>query len=176
MGYRNYEIEGISTLLFRPFVNVYFGAAYLKWLSYCDGKEEDISDALHTARPISVTSGSGERWTYWDSRVSSEDMEELWRHPEVLKEWTRSGERRGRVRFSHDSEKRPYLSRVEVKAVAELIISRYFSKRGIKPTALAALAEVCSMRFVNGVRARTGLMGIDYPTAAWLYKLVLDYA
>ncbi|KAJ8459563.1 hypothetical protein OPV22_032489 [Ensete ventricosum] len=211
MGYRNYEIEGISTLLFRPFVNVYFGAAYLKWLSYCDGKErteefvirayrggikkathkstadffqrylsikqsllpkreEDISDALHTARPISVTSGSGERWTYWDSRVSSEDMEELWRHPEVLKEWTRSGERRGRVRFSHDSEKRPYLSRVEVKAVAELIISRYFSKRGIKPTALAALAEVCSMRFVNGVRARTGLMGIDYPTAAWLYK------
>lgn len=38
MGYRNYEIEGISTLLFRPFVNVYFGAAYLKWLSYCDGK------------------------------------------------------------------------------------------------------------------------------------------
>ncbi|THU48512.1 hypothetical protein C4D60_Mb09t27040 [Musa balbisiana] len=211
MGYRNYEIEGISTLLFRPFVNVYFGAAYLKWLSYCDGKErteefviraykggikkathkstadffqrylsikqsllpkreEEISDALHTARQISVTSGSGEGWTYWDSRVSSEDMEELWRHPEVLKEWTRSGERRGRVRFSHDSEKRPYLSRVEVKAVAELIISRYFSKRGIKPTALAALAEVCSMRFVNGVRARTGLMGIDYPTAAWLYK------
>ncbi|URE39354.1 Peptidase, trypsin-like serine and cysteine proteases [Musa troglodytarum] len=180
--------------LVRPFVNIYFGAAYLKWLSYCDGKErteefviraykggikkathkstadffhrylsikqsllprreEEISDALHTARPISVTSGSGEGWTYWDSRVSSEDMEELWRHPDVLKEWTRSGERRGRVRFSHDSEKRPYLSRVEVKAVAELIISRYFSKRGIKLTALAALAEVCSMRFVNGVRA-----------------------
>ncbi|URE27435.1 Transglycosylase SLT domain [Musa troglodytarum] len=212
MGYRNYEMEGISTLLFRPFVNIYFGAAYLKWLSYCDGKErteefviraykggikkathkstadffhrylsikqsllprreEEISDALHTARPISVTSGSGEGWTYWDSRVSSEDMEELWRHPDVLKEWTRSGERGiGRMRFSHDSEKRPYLSRVEVKAVAELIISRYFSKRGIKLTALAALAEVCSMRFVNGVRARTGLMGIDYPTAAWLYK------
>lgn len=28
------------------------------------------------------------------------------------------------------------------------------------------------MRFVNGVRTRTGLMGIDYPTAAWLYRLV----
>lgn len=36
--------------------------------------------------------------------------------------------------------------------------------------ALAALAEVCSMRFVHGVRSRTGLMGIDYPTAAWLYR------
>lgn len=59
--------------------------------------------------------GSGEGWTYWDIRVSSEDMGQLWRHPEVLKEWTESGERPGKVRFSHDSEKRIYLSRVEVK-------------------------------------------------------------
>lgn len=28
------------------------------------------------------------------------------------------------------------------------------------------------MRFVNGVRTRTGLMGIDYPTASWLYRSV----
>jgi len=26
------------------------------------------------------------------------------------------------------------------------------------------------MRFVNGVGQRTGLMGIDYPTARWLFK------
>ncbi|PNT75812.1 hypothetical protein BRADI_1g38113v3 [Brachypodium distachyon] len=26
------------------------------------------------------------------------------------------------------------------------------------------------MRFVHGVRSRTGLMGIGYPSAAWLYK------
>ncbi|OAY67039.1 hypothetical protein ACMD2_26292, partial [Ananas comosus] len=37
-------------------------------------------------------------------------------------------------------------------AVAEIIISRHFSSRGVKPTALAALAEVCSMRDV-GCRA-----------------------
>jgi hypothetical protein len=34
--------------------------------------------------------------------------------------------------------------------------------------ALAALAEVCSIHFVHGVSTRTGLIGIDYPTAAWL--------
>jgi hypothetical protein len=58
---------------------------------------------------------AGGVYTYWDSRASPEDMEELWKHPEVLKEWTRSGERRGEVRFSHDDKKRPYLSRVEMK-------------------------------------------------------------
>lgn len=35
---------------------------------------------------------------------------------------------------------------------------------------LCAIAEIVSMRFVNGVGQRTGLMGIDYPTACWLYK------
>nr|XP_029118720.1 uncharacterized protein LOC105039682 isoform X4 [Elaeis guineensis] len=119
---------------------------------------------------LSTRTKAGEEWNYWDSRVSPPDMEELWNNPDVLKEWTKSGERRGRVRFSHNKENKPYLSRVEVKAVAQIIISRYFSSRGVQSTALAALAEVVSMRFVNGVRARTGLMGIDYPTAAWLYK------
>ncbi|KAG6499258.1 hypothetical protein ZIOFF_039015 [Zingiber officinale] len=174
IGYRYYDIEENSNLLFRPFVNVYFGAAYIKWLSCMDGKEEAL-DAFGTAQQLSVASGSGEGWTYWDIRVSSEDMEQLWKHPEVLKEWTESGERPGKVRFSHDSEKRIYLSRVEVKAVAEIITSRWFVSKGIRPTTLAALADICSMRFVNGVRARIGLLGIDYPTAAWLYKLVVDY-
>jgi len=42
-------------------------------------------------------------------------MDAMWKHPDVYKEWTKSGERRGNVRFSHDAKKRPYLSRVEVK-------------------------------------------------------------
>ncbi|OAY71172.1 hypothetical protein ACMD2_09240 [Ananas comosus] len=139
-----------------------------EWLARAEEIYDDnplASDGLR-ARMLKA----GEECTFWDSAVSAEDMEEMWKHPDVLKEWAKSGERRGRVRFSHDSEKRPYLSRVEVKAVAEIIISRHFSSRGVNPTALAALAEVCSMRFVNGIRSRTGLMGIDYPTALWLYK------
>ncbi|XP_039126818.1 uncharacterized protein LOC120262965 [Dioscorea cayenensis subsp. rotundata] len=209
MGYRNYKIDGNQSLLFRPFINIYFAGAYIIWLSSHDGKERSeeyvvraykggIKKATHKStaqyfkqylsvkqslppksgqqmpanRSFATNSSlkAGDSWKYWDSIVSPEDMEELWRHPDVLKEWTASGERRGKVRFSQDPEKRPYLSRVEVKAVAEIIISRCFNSRGITPTALAAVAELCSMRFVHGVRAHTGLMGIDYPTASWLYK------
>lgn len=57
---------------------------------------------------------SGDDCTCWDSRVSQEDMEDMWRNPDVLEEWTKSGERRGSVRFSQDVERRLYLSRVEV--------------------------------------------------------------
>lgn len=32
MGYRNYDIEGNPNMLYKPFINVYFGAAYIKWL------------------------------------------------------------------------------------------------------------------------------------------------
>lgn len=42
-------------------------------------------------------------------------MEEMWNNPDVNKEWTNSGEKRGKVRFSHDVEKNPYLSRVELR-------------------------------------------------------------
>lgn len=214
MGYRRYEIEGNPTLLFRPFISVYLGAAYLKWLSNYDGKERSeefivraykagtkkathkstleywrrylsVKQSLPSRRQIfkvhssvpgtstpavPVSQKTGDVWTYWDSRVSPEDMEELWKHPDVLKEWTKSRERRGKVRFSHDAEKRPYLSRIEVKAVAEIILSKHFSTRAAKPTVLAALAELSSMRFVNGVGTRTGIMGIDYPRALWLFK------
>jgi len=124
--------------------------------------------------PISATSPTAAQTTgvvfaYWDTSAAPEDMEEMWNHPEVLKEWTKSGERQGKVRFSHDDKKKPYLSRVELKAVAEIILSKHFSTKPIKPTILCALAEVVSMRFINGVGPRTGIMGIDYSTAFWLY-------
>ncbi|VAI44783.1 unnamed protein product [Triticum turgidum subsp. durum] len=170
LGYKNYdiELEDNIDLLYWPFINVYFGAAYAKWLFSCD--ENRQPDSFNELAPdlLENSSTAGTQLVYWDSKVSEEDMGGMWSQPDVLKEWTNSGERRGNVRFSHDAKKRPYLSRVEVKAVAEIIISRHFSSRGVKPEALAALAEVSSMRFVHGVRSRTGLMGIDYPTAAWL--------
>uniref|UniRef100_A0A453NJW8 Transglycosylase SLT domain-containing protein n=1 Tax=Aegilops tauschii subsp. strangulata TaxID=200361 RepID=A0A453NJW8_AEGTS len=194
LGYKNYdiELEDNIDLLYWPFINVYFGAAYAKWLFSCDEKERTEEfvvraykggkkkathkssapiferylyvketllsmrqpDSLNELAPdlLENSSTAGTQLVYWDSKVSVEDLDGMWSQPDVLKEWTNSGERRGNVRFSHDAKKRPYLSRVEVKE------------------ALAALAEVCSMRFVHGVRSRTGLMGIDYPTAAWLSR------
>ena len=58
---------------------------------------------------------TGVDYIYWDSKASLEDMQEMWNHSEVAEEWTKSGEKRGKVRFSHDQNKRPYLSRVEMK-------------------------------------------------------------
>ncbi|GMH07942.1 hypothetical protein Nepgr_009782 [Nepenthes gracilis] len=224
LEYRAYEVEGNPTLLYRPFVSIYLGAAYLKWLSNYDQKERSeefvvrafnggtkkathkttlsywrnylsVKESLPSRKCFgdgpSVDQSSGSATigtntkgselqsqdegvsaadTYWDSRTSAEDMQEMWNHREVHKEWMKSGEKRGKVRFSHDEKKRPYLSLVELKAVAEIIMSKHFSTRAVKPTVLCAIAESVSMRLVNGVGPRVGLMGIDYPTADWLKK------
>ncbi|XP_015876141.2 uncharacterized protein LOC107412838 isoform X1 [Ziziphus jujuba] len=225
LHYQSYQVEENPDILFRPFVNVYFGAAYLKWLSNFEEKERSeefvvrsykggtkkaihkstlpywqrylmVKDSLPfrklllneasasgAAAAPPVTSASpvtspdlapnsqkaGVVYTYWDSRASPEHMEDMWNHPEVLKEWSKCGEKRGKVRFSHDEKKRPYLSRVELKAVAEIILFRHFSTYKVQPTILCALAEVVSMRFVNGVGPRAGIMGLDYSTVLWLY-------
>lgn len=38
LHYTSYDVDKDPDLLFRPFVNVYFGAAYLKWLSNFEQK------------------------------------------------------------------------------------------------------------------------------------------
>ncbi|GMJ02839.1 hypothetical protein like AT1G16290 [Hibiscus trionum] len=210
--YLLFPVEDDPDILYRPFVNVYFGASYLKWLSNFDGKSRSeefvvrayrgggarkgnhkstlpywkgylqvkecfqsrkhfdgpspIEAPTSPASPSSPTKGDD---LYWDTRVSPEDMEQMWNHPDVCKEWTKSKEIRGNVRFSCDREKRPYLSRVELRAIAEIIVSKYFSTRGINPAVLCALADIVSMRFIDGDESSTGLMGIDYSTAFWLY-------
>ncbi|KAL3643126.1 hypothetical protein CASFOL_013941 [Castilleja foliolosa] len=217
LEYMAYRLIEDSRLLYKPFINVYLAAAYLKWLSNYDQKERSeefmiraykggtkkathkstltywkkylsVKESLPSrktfgvgAAPILIAPSSSDAAisqskgpdplnTTWDSRTSPEDMEEMWNNGEVNKEWTKSGEKKGKVRLSHDIEKHPYLSRVELKAVAEIILSKNFSVKRVQPTVLCALSEMVSMRFVNGVGQRTGLMGIDYPTARWLYK------
>lgn len=223
MGYRAYELQGASTMLYRPFVSVYFGAAFLKWLSTYDGKKrsEEFMVRAYNGGPKRAThkstlrywtryqlvkqelpvksnvpvqpsgngsmpssdassalasnpSNTGGEWTYWDDKVSREDMMEMWKHPEVRREWTKDGEIEGKVRFSRDSEKRPYLTTIEIKAVAEIIVSRHFASNRIKPVLLASLAEISSMRLLYGSDPPNGIMQIGFPTAVWLYK-DLDY-
>ncbi|XP_028803828.1 uncharacterized protein LOC114758893 [Neltuma alba] len=214
LGYSSYLAEGNSDVLYRPFINVYFGAAYIKWLSNFEDTERSeefmvraykggpkkathkstlpywkrylaVKESFPSRKsldniplqsnalagslvPASENSGTN-AYTLWDSRASPEDMEEMWNHPEVQKEWTKSKEKRGQVRFSLDEKNRPYLSRVEVKAVADIILFKYFSTKGIKSTVLCAISEVVSMRFLHGIGGRPGIMGIDYSTAFWLY-------
>lgn len=42
-------------------------------------------------------------------------MEEMWSNTNVNKEWLKCGEKHGKVQVSHDTDNRPYLSRVELK-------------------------------------------------------------
>ncbi|XP_047335294.1 uncharacterized protein LOC124938821 [Impatiens glandulifera] len=215
MGYKMYQIEQNSDLLYRPFVNVYLGAAYLSWYSkydqierseefivrafkggpkkatdkttldywkrYLAAKESlpsrkvfDVGVAMNdpsaSVAPNHHPSSAFSTETTWESKASPEDMLEMWNSPSVSKEWNKSGNKRDKVHFSRDDKKRPYLSRVELRAVAEIILSKHFSTRGVKPTILCAIAEIVSMRFLNGVGPRPGIMGVDYPTACWLYK------
>ncbi|KAL9681913.1 hypothetical protein QQ045_013703 [Rhodiola kirilowii] len=213
LGYQAYETQGNHDLLYRPFVNVYFGVAYLKWLSNYENKERSeefvvraykggvkkathkstlpywrrylsvkeslpsrmghqrspgVSKPSHSARPeLPAADGA---FTYWDSKTSTEDMDDMWNHPDIAKVWLKSGEKRRKVRFPLDEQKRPYISRQELEAVAEIILFKHFSTRNVKPAILCAIAEIVSSRFVNGLGERLGIMGIDYPTATWLYK------
>ncbi|CAL0326377.1 unnamed protein product [Lupinus luteus] len=112
--------------------------------------------------------------TYWDSRASPEDMADMWNHPEVRKEWNKSKERQGKVRFNQDENNEPYLSRVELKAVADIVLCKHLLTKKVKSTVLCAISEVVSKRLVNGVGERPGIMGIDYATAYWVY-LELGY-
>jgi hypothetical protein len=56
-------------------------------------------------------------WTYWEERVSMEDLDDMWRHPEVKREWTQSNEKKGQVRFACDAELQPYLTTTELKVI-----------------------------------------------------------
>lgn len=57
----------------------------------------------------------GKKWVYWDEKVSTADMDRLWMQVDVKREWLKSGETVGKVRFARDSDLKPYLTRLELK-------------------------------------------------------------
>lgn len=79
--------------------------------------QHSLSNSLscYYVASLSLPDAAGLVNTTWDSRASPEDMEAMWNHPVVNKEWTKSGEKLGKVRLSHDTEKRPYVSRAEMR-------------------------------------------------------------
>ena len=129
---------------------------------------------VHPHHGSPIPSKDANQNTFWDSKAYPEDMEAMWNHLAVRKEWNKSKQKHGHVRFSHDAKMRPYLSRVEMKAVADIILFKYLSGMKVRSTILCAIGEVASMRFVHGLGARPGIMGIEYSIAFWLY-LELGY-
>ncbi|BBN19609.1 hypothetical protein MPTK1_8g12060 [Marchantia polymorpha subsp. ruderalis] len=240
LGYQAYSVDWASSMLYRPFVSVYFGCAYLKWLSTYDSKRrseefmvrgynggpkgatnkitldywnkylvakqnlymksDTIAPPLAPSvavpevqpesskpkpwprvkpsnAPLAVVHPQEEKrvdvakdWTYWEEKCSVEDMEYMWRNASVKKEWVRAGERRGRVRFSRDTKMRPFLTIAELQAIAENIAGRFFSHRGISPVMLCSIAEISSNRLLLGLDGQSGILGLPFETALWLYR------
>ncbi|KAL2609169.1 hypothetical protein R1flu_027742 [Riccia fluitans] len=249
LGYRAYSVDWASSMLYRPFVSVYFGCAYLKWLSTYDGKRRSeefmvrgynggpkgatnkitlvywnkylvakqnlymksdlvappiapnpsiASYGAHESNrmegsttkpkpwprakpsnaPLAVVHPQEEKprvdpvkeWTFWEEKCSPEDVDYMWKHSFVKKEWTRAGEKRGRVRFSRDTKLRPFLTVAELQAIAENITARFFTYRGINSGMLCALAEISSNRLLHGLDGQNGIMGLSFETAMWLYR------
>ena len=55
---------------------------------------------------------------YWDDCVDPEDMEAMWRTPEVSAEWLDAGETRGQtVHLSRDPDGQPYMTQTEMKVI-----------------------------------------------------------
>ncbi|KAG5526709.1 hypothetical protein RHGRI_032837 [Rhododendron griersonianum] len=54
VDYREYEVVGNSKLLYRPFVNVHLGAAYLRWLSDYEQKILEMEDLWFASNDILI--------------------------------------------------------------------------------------------------------------------------
>ncbi|CAM6084782.1 unnamed protein product [Calypogeia fissa] len=232
IGYKAYAVDWTPSMLYRPFVSVYFGAAYLKWLSTYEGKrrseefivrrysggpksagskktldywnkyliaKQNIQMKSHHEAPSGGTqkekpsarnkpaSAPSEalasdiakeknrpkkknEWTYWEEKCSKEDVDSMWNHPAVKKQWLSCGEQKGEVRFSRDPKLRPVVTETELKAIAENITTRFFPNKGMSPAMLCAIAEISSNRLVNGLEGQGGIMGLSFETAMWLYR------
>lgn len=59
---------------------------------------------------------------YWNDCVDVQDMEAMWREPEVSTEWLDAGETKGnKVHLSRDPDGEPYLTQTEMKVKQSFI-------------------------------------------------------
>lgn len=98
------ELENLENC----FINIMFTC--LLFTKYYICIENDYSVTTKT-----LNDGADNINVTWDSRASHEDMDEMWNKSFVRKEWTKCGEKHGRVNISHDANKRPYVSRIEIR-------------------------------------------------------------
>eukprot|EP00250_Pteridium_aquilinum_P015870 c22811_g1_i2 orf=433-1734(+) len=134
------------------------------------GKTKESSLPQSLVSTTDSVASSGTKWVYWDEKTSLDDMDTLWRNNEVKKEWLKSGEQVGKVRFARDSELRPYLTRAELKAVAEAVLLRHFKEGRLNPGMLCAVAEICSKRLLYGLESANGILSLSLATAQWLHN------
>lgn len=55
-------------------------------------------------------------FSHWDDCADPQDLEAMWKVPEVSTEWLKAGESRGkRVHMSRDPDGQPYLTQTEMR-------------------------------------------------------------
>ncbi|XP_027192960.1 uncharacterized protein [Cicer arietinum] len=180
LGYRSYAAEENIEYLFKPFINVYFAAAYLKWLSKFDNKERNEEFMVRAYRGGTKKVTHKSTLPYWKSYLSVKESfrcrKSLDDSPPLTNVVAPVHSHTGSPIPSEHSKGQflsltntPILTCYFSRAVAEVVLFKHLTTTKVKPTVLCAIAEVSSMRFVHGVGARPGIMGIDYSTAFWLY-------
>jgi hypothetical protein len=116
---------------------------------------------------------------FWDDWADVEDMDAMWNHPDVCKEWLAAGEERGqKVHMSRNFDGKPYVTQTEMRAMAEILTSRFFKRLDV--AMICAIAEIESARQPLAYRyekrlqeASTGLMQTLQSTAEWLSTYIL---
>eukprot|EP00850_Spirogloea_muscicola_P021884 SM000266S09829 [mRNA] locus=s266:33836:37055:+ [translate_table: standard] len=114
---------------------------------------------------------------FWDDWAAPPDMSALWRNPGVAAEWAARGSGSGKkVPMARLPGGRPVVTTTEMRAVADIIISRHFAGR-VDPVSVCAIAEVESGRQPLAYRfephlgeASTGIMQVLQSTAEWLSR------
>lgn len=109
--------------------------------------------------------------------IDAEDIEALWTDPEVSTKWLDAGEVKGeKIHLSRDPDGQPYLTQIEMRAVAEIVICRHFESQ-IDPDMICAIAELESdrqllaTRYIKKTKETTlGLLQILPKTADWLFR------
>ncbi|KAK1307764.1 hypothetical protein QJS10_CPA09g00856 [Acorus calamus] len=104
-------------------------------------------------------------------------MEAMWMDPEVFKEWTDVGETKGNK--AHLSRDQPYLTQIEMKAVAQIVVNRHWRLQ-LDTDMICALAEIESdrqllvERYNKKIKESTvGIMQVLQTTAGMLFRDVV---
>eukprot|EP00271_Cylindrocystis_brebissonii_P004095 TRINITY_DN15518_c0_g1_i1.p1 TRINITY_DN15518_c0_g1~~TRINITY_DN15518_c0_g1_i1.p1 ORF type:complete len:400 (+),score=34.25 TRINITY_DN15518_c0_g1_i1:601-1800(+) len=126
---------------------------------------------------LSNTMSLNLREQHWNDLTSPADMASMWSRADVSMEWRSRGVQRGGLVPFTVLYGQPILTKTELRAVAEIVLSRYFPgrRRPLDPAMVCAVGEVESSRRPLAYRfepsrqeASTGLMQVLQSTGEWL--------
>ncbi|XP_057857680.2 uncharacterized protein LOC131066836 [Cryptomeria japonica] len=156
MGYTVYQVEGAPTMLYRPFVSVYFGAAYLKWLLTYDGKKrsEEFMDHAYNGGPKRENHKS--TLQYWKRYQLVKQCLPMEIDMKILKMNSIANASGSLVRASFvsvASEWTYWDVKVSPEDIAKITVSRHFAASGVKANPFLLRGVWCEMEITTQTNA-----------------------